>query len=72
MSKPQFSHLKVGIVTATSQESCDEQENKSLASCPGIVVSVAVVVNRIYQSKPGLRVFLISRVSLTDSCCFCF
>lgn len=29
MPEPQFSHLKVGIITATSQESCDERENRA-------------------------------------------
>lgn len=41
--RPQFSHLYVGVITAPSLESRDEQENEGLAPCPATVVSVAVV-----------------------------
>lgn len=57
-SGPRFSHLYVGVITASSQESRDEQENKGLAPCPAVVVSVAVI-NRLYQPKPGLQVLAI-------------
>lgn len=41
--EPQFSHLYIGVITATSWESHDEQENKGLALCPAVVVSMAAV-----------------------------
>lgn len=70
-SEPQFSHLLVGRITVTWQESRDEREPKDLAPRP-VIVLFATVVNRTHQSKPSLQVLVISKVSVADGSWVCF
>lgn len=69
-SELQFSHLSLGITTATSWESCDERENEGLAPCPVMRYWQMLLLTEF--SKPGLQVLIISRVSLAESGEFAF